>query len=278
MQFVEVSLAEWDCAKVAVKKPAVSGKAGQNAEPTILYDGKLPVLVIRSVDGTKPFLLTSFKGLQENKVWVPTPPPGRFLDKWAGDWSISFKICTSVKDATPEEKKLMLIFNDMLQKVQKVYKNEKPKNPINYSWLKEKDPETDVEEIIGIDESKAAYLKLKVGYEAAPDAEMVINELGQKVPAPTPKDRRPKAKFFDMSKARDKMLVQDSAKECQTGMNAIAKVFIGLFKNSQGVFITRKLLQCYYNPVAIGGNAPDEDIIGSFKNMSVTDLANQEPY
>lgn len=280
MQFVEVSLAEWDCAKVTVRKPATSGKANQNAEVTVLYDGKLPVLVIRSVDGMKPFILTSFKGLQENKVWVPASgqSPGYFLDTWDGDWSISFKICTSVKDASLEEKKLMQIYDDIYQKVKKVYKDKSVRNPINYSWIKEMNPDTDVEEIVAIDDSKAAYLKLKVAYEGTPNCATVVDKFKKTVPAITHDDRKPKAKFFDMSRARDKMLVQDPHKECQTGMNAIVKVFIGLYKATEGVYITKKLLQCYYNPVAIGGNAPDEDIIGSFRNMSVADLANQEQY
>ncbi len=274
MQFAEVSLAEWDCAKVFVRKPTMT-KAGQSGDPVVTYDGKLPILVVRSVDATKPYILSSSKGIQENKTWIPAPPPGHFSDTWEGDWSISYKVCVTVKGASVEEKKLMAIFDDIFKKTQKFYKSEKVKCPINYSWNKEVDPESGAEEIIGVDESKGAYLKVKVGYEGLPNAEMIIDKAGKSVPALTLKARKPKPTFYDMSRDRDHMVVQDPAKECQTGMNAIVKIFIGLYKNSQGVFITKKLLQCYYNPVAIGSNTPDEDIIDSFGALKVSTLMGQ---
>ena len=251
MSFIEVELAFWDCNKVRI------GVAPKGKTPTVLYDGKMPILKICSNDTKNKYVVFSYKGIQRNMKWDANSK--KFLDVWEGDWSVSFQAAGSYAEARQENGlawKLIQLFADIETKVEQAFKR-KPNRAMNFTIIKEKN-EFGVEEEKGIDETKGVYLKGKVGYEAPKDAKMMDKD-GKQVPVL--ESRTPKCKFYDITKAMDSMFIKNSDIECQTAMNAVPKMMIGLFANTQGVYVTKRLLQCYYEPTTIGGDAPDDELI-----------------
>lgn len=251
MTFIEVELANWNCEKVRV------GIAPGGKTPTVLYDGKIPIIKLCSNNVKNMYLVFSFKGLQRNMKYDMKTKS--FLDVWEGDWSVSFQIAQSYAKAREDKGltwKIIQIFEDIEKKVEVAYKR-KPNRALNVTTIKEKN-EFGVEEDKGIDESKGVYLKAKVGYNAPKDAKKEMRD-GKEVPVN--EARVPKCKFFDVSRAKEDMLIKNPDIECQVPMNAIPKIMIGLFSNTQGVYITKRLMQCYYEPATVGNDAPDYELI-----------------
>lgn len=253
MSFVEIKLEDWDCSKVKVGKPPKGGN------PTILYDDKgvwkMPILNCAGNNSQK-YVLHSNKGLQKNMKYDQNTK--KFLDIWEGDWSVSFRVCQSVDSATALEKKLLDIFTDICTKAKAAFKEE-PANPISYKYITEKN-EFGVEEVKGIDTTKGAYIKVKVGYDSADDAKTFSKD-GKDVPVL--EERYPKAKFYDITKAKGDMILKNADKEAATGMNAVPKFMIGLFKAGKDakLYVTKKMMQCYFEPVTSGGAIDDNDLI-----------------
>lgn len=262
MSFVEVEVAHWNCDKLKV------GVAPKGKTPTVLYDGKIPILKIASSGGKNMYLLSSYQGLQKNMKWDASTK--KFLDVWEGDWSVSCQVTPSYEQAKRENGlawKLIEIFTDIEKKVETAFKR-KPSRALNCSIIKERN-EYGVEEERGIDESKGVYLRIKVGYDAPKDAPKTVKD-GREVPVF--ESRYPKAKFYDVSRSKNSMLVENPSVECQTAMNLIPKMMIGLYSNTQGVYITRRLMSCYYEPTTAGGDQIDEDLIEMLRqNMDLSD-------
>ena len=59
------------------------------------------------------------------------------------------------------------------------------------------------------------------------------------------------------------MLLKNADKEAAISMNAVPKVLIGLFKAGKDskLYVTKKMMQCYYKPVLTNTNTEDEEII-----------------
>lgn len=251
MSFIEVELSSWDTNKVRI------GVAPKGKTPTVLYDGKLPILKLCSNDTKNKYVVFSFNGLQRNMKWDAGSK--KFLDVWEGDWSVSFQVAASYAQAKQENGlawKIVEIFDDIEKKVEQAFKR-KPNRALNVTIIKEKN-EFGVEEEKGIDETKGVYIKGKVGYDAPKDAKKFIKD-GKEIPVL--ESRVPKAKFYDITKAKDDMFIKNPDIECQTAMNAVPKMMIGLFANTQGVYVTKRLMQCYYEPTTVGGDAPDDELI-----------------
>jgi len=254
--FIEVELMSWSCDKVKV------GIYPGEKTASVLYDNKKPILKLCSNDPINKYVVSSYKGLERNKVWDSASK--KFLDEWAGDWSINMMVATSYQAAeeNPYTKKIMEIHDDIHQKVEKAYRT-KVKHPLGYVFIKEK---TDLGEEIDsdqIDKSKGIYLKTKVGYQAPPSADKIkVN--GKDVPALDA--RTPKGLFVDVSRAQSDMTVKNPDIECQVGMSLIPKYLIGLYKIGNVVHITKKLLQCYYQPKDMGGNSVDETLVAMLRN------------
>lgn len=253
MSFVEVKLADWNCANVKIGLPP------KGSSPTVLYNDKntykMPILVCAGTPSEMSELYSN-KGLQRNMKYDSKTK--KFLDVWDGDWSVSFRICQSVDNAKSLEKKLMDIFDDICTKAKLAFK-EAPADPISYKYIMKKN-EFGIDEIEGIDKSKGAYIKIKVGYDAPKDAPTMKKD-GKDVPVFDA--RTPKAKFYDTTRAKSDMLLKNADKEASTAMNAVPKVLIGLFKAGKDskLYVTKKMMQCYYKPVSTNTNTEDDEII-----------------
>lgn len=257
MSFIEVELSNWDKSKVSV------GIAPKGKTPSVLYDGKIPILKLCSSDPKNKYVVFSHQGLKRNMKYDAATR--KFLDIWEGDWSVSFCVATSVEEAekaNSHANKIMDIFADIEKKVETAFEGRKPNPSINYTYIKEKN-QFGVDKIVGVDKSKGAYLRAKTGYDAPKDAKKITVD-GKEVPVL--EARYPKTKFYDITRSKNDMEIKNPDIECQTAMNAVPKIMIGLFSNSQGVFITRKLMQLYYEPTTIGGNAADDELIEMLRN------------
>lgn len=247
--FIEVTLSNWDCEKVSI------GLAPGGKTPTVLYEKKIPILKVFGNDSKDKYVLSSYDGLKRNMKWDGTTR--KYLDVWEGDWSISFKVSDTYAGAEGLNKKIITIFEDITIKIEKAFKR-KPSYPLNVKVIKEKN-EYGVEEEKGIDPTKPVYLKVKVGYDAPKDAPKFFDQrVGKEVPALT--HRTPKADFFDIKRPKDYMKVQKPDTECQIGMKAVPKFIIGLYATKDAIYITKRLLQCYYEPASMGGGGIDEDL------------------
>lgn len=254
MSFIEVELSNWECAKVRI------GIANKGKTATVLYDGKIPILKLCSNDTKNKYVVSSFKGLQRNFKYDTNTK--KFLDVWEGDWSVSFTVCTKVSEASPLQKKVLAIFSDIETKVETAFAK-KPNSALNFSYIKEKN-EFGVERKVGIDTSKGAYLKVKVGYDAPDNCKKILDPKTGK-DMPVPEARFPKAKFYNVAEAKDKMLVAKPDPDCFTGMNCVPKFMISLYSVGENVFITKKLFQLYYEPAVMGGDAIDEDLVNMLR-------------
>lgn len=262
MSFIEVELGSWDCNKVKI------GIAPKGKTPTVLYDGKLPILKLCSNDIKNKYVVFSYKGLQRNMKYDKSTK--KFLDVWEGDWSVSFCVTSSVEQAEKENgvaKRIMDIFADIEKKVNVAFV--KPPEPsLNYSYIKERN-EFGVERKVGIDKTKGCYLKGKVAFDAPKEAKTFEKD-GKQVPVF--EARFPKAKFYDVTKAKNDILVKNPDIECQTAMNAVPKLMIGLTTVNENIFITKRLMQCYYEPTVVGGDAEDTDLIEMLRqNLELTE-------
>lgn len=260
MSFVEVKLIDWDCSKVSIGIPPKGTLA------TVLYeDGgnkKLPILCCAG-NAQQKYVLTSFDGLNRNMKYDSAKK--QFLDVWEGDWSIYFKICRSVDSASALERKLLDIFEDIVSKAKNAYEEE-PANPVGYKYLTETN-KFGVVKIIGVDTSKPAGIKIKVGFDAPADAPTFVKD-GKQVP--TLESRYPKAKFYNVHNARDQMLIANGDKEKVVGvaLNAVPKFLIGIYKAGKDgkLYITKKLMHMYYEPTVAGGSLNDDGIIEMLRN------------
>lgn len=247
MSFIEVRLPDWDCSKVTV------GVIKEKSPPTILYDGKL---VILTIVGTydEPYVVSSYKGLERQNKYNPSTKT--WTNEWTGEWELNIRICNSVDGATPMQRKLMDIFDDIKAKIEEKVPGQSVKTPINYKYIKEeKDGFT---RITGIDRRAPAYMSIKVPYTADEGADTI--EVNNKM-VPVFEARRPKPQFFNVAEAKDRMLVEDPDRDCRVSMNLAPKIMISLFNNASGYFITRRLMGCYYEPTTIGGSGQDDELI-----------------
>lgn len=247
MSFIEVKLPEWDCSKVTV------GVIKKNQPPTILYDGKMAILTIIG-NRDDPYIVSSFKGVEkQNKYNASTKV---WTDEWTGEWSISMKLCESVAEANPMQAKLMSVFDDIINKVKDKVPNVSIGKPIGYKYIKKEVDGFDVD--VGVDKASPAYMNVKVPYTCDDGCEMMKVD-DRMVPVFTA--RRPKPQFYNVTEARDRMLVKDVDRECKTSMKLAPKIMISLFKSADRYFITRRLLSCYYEPVSLGLSSKDDDMI-----------------
>lgn len=262
MSFKEVDLASWDCNKVTI------GKGPNNGGISILYEGKIPILKLCPENMKNGYLVSSFHGLQRNMKYDKNSKS--FTDTWEGDWSISFTIASVVKDVEEENGlrlKIMNIFKDIENKVKAAY-DKAPSNPLNYTYITEINA-FGVEKKLGINPDKGCYLKVKVGYTASPNAKTFEKD-GKFVPVL--EERRPKATFYDITKAADQMVITNPDIECRTGMSAVPKFVIGISVVNEVIYITKRLLDCYYKPTNMGGNGPDEELISMLReNLIISD-------
>lgn len=250
MSFIEVELSNWDCNKVKV------GITPKGKTATVLYEGKIPILKLCSNDSKNKYVVSSFKGLQRNMKYDSNTK--KFLDIWEGDWSISFTVCKKVSEITPLQQKIVDIFADIEKKVETAF-GKKPNPAIGFSYIKEKN-EFGVEKKVGIDTAKGAYLKVKVGYDAPEGAKKFMDsKTGREVPVLDA--RFPKAKFYDIDRAKEQMLVEKPDPECYTSMNAVPKFMISLYPLNENVYITKRLMQNYYQKTIVGGDSVDEELV-----------------
>lgn len=247
MSFIEVKLPDWDCSKVTV------GAIKKNQPPTILYEGKMVILTVIG-HRDDPYVVTSFKGVEkQNKYNASTKT---WTDEWTGEWGISIRLCESVAGANPMQAKLMSIFDDIINKVKDKVPDASIGKPINYKYIKE---EVDgFEREVGIDKTSPAYMNIKIPYTYDEGCEMM--KVDDRT-LPVFSARRPKPQFYNVTEARDRMLVQDVDKDCKTSMKLAPKIMISLFKSADRYFITRRLLSCYYEPISMGLANKDEDMI-----------------
>lgn len=260
MSFIEVELSNWNCDKVTVGIPP-KGK-----EPTILYDEKIPILKLCS-DKKNKYIVSSYKGLQRNMTYDKKTES--FLDTWEGDWSISFQVAASYAQAEAEQGlswKIIKIFQDIESKLEDAY-GTKPNPSLNFGWIKEKN-KAGVIRKTGIDETKGVYIKGKVSYSAPKDCEKMIVK-GKEVPILA--ERVPKTLFFDITRSQKEMCVKNPDIECQTAMNAVPKLMIGTAVVNEVLYVTKRLQQCYYEPITTGGDAPDEELIAMLReNLDIS--------
>lgn len=259
MSFVNVYLEDWETSKVKI------GLAPKGNKPTILYEDKdkihkMPILSVRG-NKEQRYVLESYSGLQKNMIYDSAQET--YTDKWAGDWSISFKICTCIKNATPLEKKLMQIFADITEKATIAF-DEKPAKCISYTMITQKN-DSGITKEIGIDDSKGAYIKVKVNYDAPQKAETFMQG---STAVPVFEARYPKAKFYDASRQVGKYLVEKPDPESACGMKATPEFLIGAFKTKDGkLYITKKLMKCYYMPHDYGSNECDDELIDALREQ-----------
>lgn len=259
MSFVEVALYEWNCDAVTVGLPP------KGTTPTVLYNGKIPILCIKSDDARNRYVVSSRHGLTRSMKYDMTSK--KFTDAWDGDWGISFMITKCINEAPHLAIKLMNLFEDIERKVELAYEK-KPHPPLGYTWLIEKN-QFGVEKKVSIDKSKGCYMNSKVPYDAPDDAPKIKIE-GKEVPVL--ESRFPKTKFYDVTRSRSSIRVVNPDTECRISMNAIPKIMISVFASQQGVFITKRLMQCYYEPDIGGGDNVDDDLVESLRNnIDITD-------
>jgi hypothetical protein len=91
-QFIKVKLMEWDCSKVTI------GVLPKASSPSVLYDGKIPILVLAGDGVREKYVVSSFDGLKRNMKYDSNSK--KFLDVWEGDWSVSFKVADTYVGAT----------------------------------------------------------------------------------------------------------------------------------------------------------------------------------
>lgn len=257
--FIDVKLADWDCSKVSI------GIAPGGKTPTVLYAGKMPILTLAGDGRDDKYVVSSFKGIQKNMKWDAASK--KFLDTWEGDWSISFKVCDAPSTATGLRKKILEIFADIEKKAEEAY--EKKCTPVIQKKKIKGRTAAGVEKVIGYDENSPAYLTVKIGYEAPPGSETFTDPKSGRS-EPVFEARTPKAKFYDVKRARDEMLVRTAATECQTAMMAIPKFMVGLYNiEGGGLHVTKKLFQCYYEPTTIGGGGVDDALIDMLRAQDI---------
>lgn len=255
MSFFKVKLSDWDCSKVTIGKPPKGG------EPTILYDGKLPILVIAGNGTDEKYVVSSFKGLQKSRVYDESTKS--YTDEWDGEWDISFCVCKSVQEATPLQKKLLGVFADILKKVEDAFEEKVKFPPVSFTWVMVEN-QMGIKKPSHIDETKGAYIKGKCGYEAPSNAP-TMRDAKTKKDVPVFESRKPKASFYDITRALKEMLITDPDTECKTSMNTAPEIFVSVFKNALGLFIQKRVFQCYYEPVEMGSSGPDETLINMLR-------------
>jgi len=263
MSFIEVEVSVWDCNKVTI------GMAPKGKEPGVLYEGKIPIIKLCTSDARNKYICTSYKGLQRSMTFDKAT--NSFLDSWEGDWYVSFQIARSYALAKTEESlawKIIKIFEDIEKKIEQAFEK-KPNSSLGFSWIKEKNS-FGIEKKVGIDDSKGVYIKSKVGYDSPKNAPTMPFK-GKEVPVH--ESRFPKCKFYDITRAQQDMVIKNPDIECQTSMNAVPKMMISIAIVNDVIHVTKKLLQLYYEPTTIGGNAPDDDLISMLRDN--LDLGNQ---
>jgi hypothetical protein len=263
MSFISVNLSDWDCSKVSI------GKLNKDSKPTVLYSGKIPVLTISaanpsSKDVREKYVVVSKKGLQKSMKYDEKTK--KSTDIWDGEWKITFTICDIIDKASPMQKKLIDIFEDIAKKVELAFEKKPDPRYMIYSFIEEENPTTGVKKIVGIDKTKGAALKVKVPYEAKKDAKTMKDDKGKEVPIF--EDRIPKVRFYDITRAVNQFLIKEPHKECNTGMGTVPKFMISLFQQdpSSPIYITKRLFECYYEPADLGGNQQDNDLIETLRS------------
>lgn len=259
MSFIEVALYDWDCDAVAIGPPPKGGA------PTVLYRGKIPILSIRSNDPNNRYLLRSRDGLARSTKYDNTN--NKYTDVWDGKWRMSFMVTNCINDAPPLAIKLMEVFRDIEKKVEAAFEKT-PNDALSYTWITEKN-RYGVEKRVDIDRSKGCYFNVKVGYDAPKDAPKIRID-GKDEPAFD--YRYPKGQFYDVTRAKDSMRIENPDTECGIGMNAIPKVMIGLYNIQNSIHITKTIMQCYYEPNTSDDGFVDHDLIDALRNnIDITD-------
>lgn len=57
------------------------------------------------------------------------------------------------------------------------------------------------------------------------------------------------------------MLVKNPDVECRTGMYAVPTFMISLYQAGQAYYITRRMMQCYYEPASFSAGGMDDALI-----------------
>lgn len=249
MSFIEVKLPDWDSSKVTINKYKKDDEG-----PTVLYDGKLVILTVIG-DSSEKYILHSFDGLKKSTKYDQVN--NKFTDEWDGSWAISFKVADSIKNASPMQKKLMDVIDDIIEKTSKVFRKELSSMPIRYKY--ESTISDEGVALLGDKlQDEPVYINAKASYTCDKDAEMITINNRQ---VPDFKDRKVKPPFYDLSRARAEMKIENPDKECNTGMKVVPKIMLSIYSSKLGLFLTRKLMGCYYEPVDMGGSGQDDNLI-----------------
>lgn len=273
MAFVSVKLDDWDCNKVDI------GLANGGSEPTILYDGKIPVL---NVQGVREYVVHSRSGLRRAMFW--NDGTKKYTDIWEGNWTTRFVICDKLRDATARQKKLMLIFDDIKEKVKLAFDRE-PYDPVTYTWIESTNEKTKVKKRVSRDEDGSVSFKCKITYDADDNAETFVNKFDKKVPKFD--FRYPKARYYDITRATKEMLIKypdptlnpdKNANDmgAAQGMLACPNFMISLYENDTAIYIVKRLFDCYFKPCEFGSNDQDHELVEMLRGMEHMDLETEQ--
>lgn len=263
-KFIAVKLTEWDSSKVTI---GIQG-TDKAASPTVLYEGKVPIITLAGDGVQSKYVVSSYDGLKKNMKYDQAKRGPSEI--WEGDWQISFKVADSYDSATALQKKIIDIFDDIVNKAKRFYKKDPGAQPVSVKRIVEMTPQG--EEDKGPDPSKPVYLKVKVGHDADKGAPTFTDTMGKQVPVL--EARFPKADFYDITRDKKSMAIDKKAAgiECNTGMFAVPKIMISLYKLpgiSGAYYITRRLMQCYYEPAEMKAGGMDDDLVNSLREMDL---------
>lgn len=259
-RFVSVSVQEWDNSKVSLET--------KDGRINILYDGLVPMLKICG-NSDQPYLLTSKKGLMKATKYDSIK--NMYTKEFAGSWTISFKIADDLSTIKPppegvEDKrsendktryKIIEIYNHIKKMVAKATED-MVTDPISYKKLYSVS-KLGNKKVIGIDEQGYAYLSMKVGYTAPPDAP-TFKDRDRDVPIFG--SRVPKATFKDLARAKNDLIVHNPELDCACPMKAIPRTTLCVNKGPKGYVIATNIFDIYYErDDSIGGGDDTDDVL-----------------
>lgn len=265
-RYIRINLMDWDNTKVSIGKAPPSTKPGAYDDKiTVLYDGKLPILTIidtKPEQGSSPYLLTSYAGLQKSMEY--NSQSKKYTDVWKGEWGLNVQVCRSIKDANAGQRKLMDVMNYIVKfakeggmdKMEPAFTTKKVQKMV-FGTLKDTDE---------IDVTKPCSMNISVSYTADKDCEKFMDaKLGKEVPVF--EARRPNPPFYDVTRALNDNLITNW-EDANRGM-ACAPSGLLTFSHAAGKdYLKLRLYECYYQPKEFGGNknVPNQDMLNLLRS------------
>ena len=277
-EFMKVDLMDVDLTKFTYNRV---DPTKTSALPDLKYAGKTLIISGKTNNPRDRYFMTSFKGLKKGHVWDQSNL--KYTTEFSGDYEILFHVCNKYKDASPAALKLLSIIDHIRSLVIAFFTNRATgklsvivEKPYLCDYTKIKDPVTGQEDDTeDIDPEKSVAIKFKIGYQGITGAKMMKDQTGQDVPIIA--DRVPKAKFYNVNEAKDKMLVPNPDPACSVAMKAIPEFILGTYRISGSIHITRRLLSCYYEPAQLGASGPDMDLIADLQSMRLAAHTSSDP-